>query len=154
MNDTKASSFADRVKIALAADSPYTAARKLALVGRVIAPQTIYSWLNGGGADDQTLVDFARVYDVRLPWLRYGDGDQREPTEAERDMARLFAELPPELRRETLDILGYQVQRATALVASERTARYMTMIEKIKADMARLKGAPGSEGSGDTPGAR
>lgn len=143
MNAPADGTFAARVKIALGEDSPYTAVKKLALIGRAIAPQTIYAWLSGGGADDGTLADFARVYGVRLAWLKFGDGEQREPTDTERDMARLFSELPPEMRREALDILGYQIQRATALVASERTASYMAMIDKIKADMDRLRNETG-----------
>jgi hypothetical protein len=143
MTANPAPSFADRVRIALAGDSGHTAAQKMALIGRPTAAQTIYAWLKGGGADDATLTDFAKVYGVRLAWLRYGDGEQHEPTDTEREMARLFSELPPEMRREALDILGYQIQRATALIASERTASYITMIDKIKRDMDRLKNETG-----------
>ena len=45
--------------------------------------------------------------------------------------------LPESDRQQVLDFIQYRWQRAGELVASERAARYVTMIEGIKADMAK-----------------
>lgn len=53
--------------------------------------------------------------------------------------------LPEADRQQVLDFIQYRWERAGELVASERAARYVAMIEKIKADMAkRTKGEGGN----------
>jgi len=48
--------------------------------------------------------------------------------------------LPEQDRSLVLDFIQYRWERAAPLVASEKSARYLAMIESIKADMLRRKG--------------
>lgn len=65
-------------------------------------------------------------------WLSTGEGPENS-TEA---IGRAMSELPDEKRQQAFDFVLYQVDRAKD-VLGERSADYMKMIERIRADMEK-----------------
>lgn len=61
--------------------------------------------------------------------------------EAMDPIGEVVAALPEDDRRMVLDFIQYRWERAGTLMASERSSRYVAMIESIKADMQRRKAA-------------
>lgn len=82
---------------------------------------------------------FARGLGVRIadfsPTLAADLGDANH-SEAN-TVGQIFDGLPDNEKQEALDFIRYKFERAEGVIASEKTAHYMTMIERIQKDMAR-----------------
>lgn len=80
---------------------------------------------------------FARGLGVPVSAFSTTIAAQIAGTEAMGPIGEAVSALPESDRQQVLDFIQYRWQRAGELVASERAARYVTMIEGIKADMAK-----------------
>jgi hypothetical protein len=80
---------------------------------------------------------FARGLGVPVSAFSTTIAAQIAGTEAMDPIGEAVSALPESDRQQVLDFIQYRWQRAGELVASERAARYVTMIESIKADMAQ-----------------
>lgn len=80
---------------------------------------------------------FARGLGVPVSAFSTTIAAQIAGTEAMDPIGEAVSALPESDRQQVLDFIQYRWQRAGELVASERAARYVTMIEGIKADMAK-----------------
>lgn len=88
---------------------------------------------------------FARGLGVPVSAFSPTIATQIAGTEVMDPIGEAVSALPESDRQQVLDFIQYRWQRAGELVASERAARYVTMIEGIKADMAkRTKDEEGS----------
>lgn len=80
---------------------------------------------------------FARGLGVPVSAFSPTIASQIAGTEVMDPIGEAVSALPESDRQQVLDFIQYRWERAGELVASERAARYVTMIEGIKADMAK-----------------
>ena len=96
-------------------------------------------WLVGEGYPEmQMCVRLAKWAGVQLEWLLTGRGPKYESSMASDRLWVLEAldDMDIERAQATLDFYGYQLQNSSKIIASEKTARYLSMIDTIKKDMS------------------
>lgn len=140
MTTAKQQTMAERIRLVMGADNAYDVVRKLERAGTAVSEQTIYNWLDGSEIKESNLAAFAQLYGTTPAWLRYGIGERESLSEKGAEGGRLVQQLPDELLQETLDFLGYKLQRPDVQVAEETRASYFKFSEKVRQDMARRKG--------------
>lgn len=96
-----------------------------------VSDAAVSKWLRTGEVARDRLVDLARTLEISVDQLLTG-----APAPSS-DVQEAFDSLPDADRQMTLDFLQYRWERAEGVVASEKIARYVAMIERIKADMKR-----------------
>ena len=86
----------------------------------------------------QMCVRLAKWAGVQLEWLLTGRGPKYESSMASDRLWVLEAldDMDIERAQATLDFYGYQLQNSSKIIASEKTARYLSMIDTIKKDMS------------------
>lgn len=131
--------MASRLQDAMGTDGAYDVQRKFALEGIEISVQAIYKWLNGGDIGEANLEIFCRIYNTTPPWIRYGIRPSDGLTNGQAAAAELLESAPNEPVQTAFDFLGYQL-RQSPMLAQERVARYMALIDRIKADMNKRAG--------------
>jgi hypothetical protein len=124
----------ERIIDTIAGDKPPTVSRKLQTIGISVSYQAIHKWLKGGGVSDEALEALAHVYKVNIAWLKYGQGDKRDP------VAEVMDALPLEDQQQVLDFIQFRLNRPGGPLSPQSINRYMSMIEKIKDDMRTKKG--------------
>lgn len=70
--------------------------------------------------------------------LTFGPGGK--PASIEHQIADLLQMLPDDIKQEPLDFTMYKIEKSEGLIASEQMGRYLTMIGKIRDDMAKKRG--------------
>lgn len=96
-----------------------------------VSDAAVSKWLRTGEISRDRLVDLARMLKISVDQLL--TGESAPPN----DVQDAFESLPDVDRQMTLDFLQYRWERAEGVVASEKIARYVKMIERIKSDMKR-----------------
>lgn len=96
-----------------------------------VSDAAVSKWLRTGEVARDRLVDLARTLHISVDQLLTGEV---KPSDSVRDA---IESLPDTDRQMTLDFLQYRWERAEGIVASEKIARYVAMIEQIKSDMLR-----------------
>jgi transcriptional regulator with XRE-family HTH domain len=79
----------------------------------------------------------ADTLDVDARSLTFGEKAALEAWD--RAIFKIVDDLPSEQKQEVLDFTLYKIERAQHLIASDKLAKYLTMIDKIKHDMASKK---------------
>lgn len=133
----KLSSFSERFQ-ALRAGKPYDKLSEelLAATGKRVSAQTLHNWATGKtDITEDNLQVLASFYKVRPAWLRYGEGDMHESAALE----DVLKDLPEPDRQQVFDFVRYKIERADTMIASDKIGSYLTMIDRIKADMERKK---------------
>ena len=69
--------------------------------------------------------------------LTFGAGQSYKSTE--QSLADLLTLLPPEQRQEAMDFTLYKIEKSETLFVGEKLTSYLTMVDKVKQDMARKK---------------
>lgn len=88
----------------------------------------------------------ARALGKSAEWLVTGDGPEQPRTE----IYDVIAGLPNSDSQQVIDFIQYRYDRAEGLIASEKLAHYLKMIEDFKQDLARRKGTPKPPRGGKT----
>jgi hypothetical protein len=101
-----------------------------------VTPQAITKAFATGSMSLDHAIQVARCLDVSLDWLV---GLETRPGQ----IGQVINGLPDEQKQLSLDFVLYQIDRADErLLASEQAARYTTMIEGIKRDIAKRRSKP------------
>ena len=109
--------------------------------GTRISPQGMHKWAKGGGIDPTSLRLVASFFGVNEAWLMFGEGDQARGASLE----DAINDLGPESGQAVLDFFRYKIDTAESLVASDKLAHYVAMIERISADMEKKKKSGGKK---------
>jgi hypothetical protein len=99
-----------------------------------ISPQAMQKWRRGGGIKPKHAATIADFFGVTPVYLLFGTGPV-----AARPLEEGVRSLPAESGQQALDFLQYQFQRSKELFTQDIFAEYMTMIDRLKADMRRRK---------------
>lgn len=102
--------------------------------GVSISAQAMHLWANGGGITEPNLKAVADYFGVSAMWLGFGVEPARESLE---DVLR---SMPPDDRQQALDFISYKLERNETLGTAERTAHYLSLIDRIKRDMQERTG--------------
>lgn len=86
----------------------------------------------------ENLFKIARRLGKSAEWLVTGEGTELPPELIYNGLV----ELPLENAKQSLDYMQYQIERAGSLIASEKAARYVAMIQAFKLDMEKRRGKP------------
>lgn len=81
------------------------------------------------------LFKIARKLRKSAEWLVTGEGTQL-PRE---ELYDALSQLPADTPQQSLDFIQYQIEKAEGVIASDKIARYVAMIEDFKRDMERRK---------------
>jgi len=102
-----------------------------------ITPQAMNKWAkqSGGITPDNARI-IAEYFDVTPGWLLFGES-------AAAKIEDLVRDLPGDGAQQALDFLEYKTERASEFMAAEKLARYMSMIERIRADLHKRKNSDG-----------
>ena len=96
----------------------------------------MHKWVKqGGGITPDNARVVAEYFGVSPGWLLFGEGDAPEPR-----MRNALFEMPAENAQQSLDFIEYQLSRSGKFIAAEKMARYMTMIDDFRQDLAKRKG--------------
>ena len=85
----------------------------------------------------EVMFAIADALDVDARELTFGEKVAMQAWD--RAIFKIVDELPSEQKQEVLDFTLYKIERAQHLIASDKLAKYLTMIDKIKHDMAGKK---------------
>ena len=98
-----------------------------------VSPNAARKWLRGEGMPELDMaVRIADWAKVNVAWLLQGYGPKRG--EGDTTPGELFdavQQLPNDDGQQVLDFIRYKIERADGWFASERLARYMTLLDKI-----------------------
>jgi transcriptional regulator with XRE-family HTH domain len=81
----------------------------------------------------ENLFKIARRLGKSAEWLVTGEGTELPPELIYNGLS----DLPLENAKQSLDYMQYQIEKAGNLIASEKAARYVTMIQAFKDDMEK-----------------
>lgn len=101
-----------------------------------VSNTAVTKWIIEGQISRINAAKVARVLGISIDQLLHG----RQDSLGQR-MAEPIDALPPKSQQEILDFIRYKYERAELVVANEKAAQYHQMIDRINADMERLKGA-------------
>ena len=97
-----------------------------------ITAQAMHQWVAKGWLPSETnMRAIAEFFGVREAWLRYGEGQETERASLE----DAIAELPD--GQQVIDFIEYKIGRAEGMIASDKFASYMAMIDRLKKDRAK-----------------
>lgn len=133
-------SFADRFE-RLRGDTSYEKlSDAIALkCGVRISAQGMHKWVKqGGGITLENAKVVSEYFGVSPSWLLFGEG---KPSAIE----EVIAQLPDDNPQQTIDFIEYKLQRSEHLIASEKLAHYMKMIEDFRQDIAKLRDKPSEQ---------
>jgi len=124
--------MADRIKRARA-EAKLTQEQVAAAVGVTAAAVAQWETGNSKSLRPANLFKLARIVKKSPEWIATGEG----PEELMEDLDNVVAELPIDDRQQSLDFIEYRIEKAATLLGEQRTAHYMSMIARIRADMAK-----------------
>lgn len=101
-----------------------------------ISPQALHKWVKGGGVAVENIRAVANYFGVSPGWLLFGEGAGPDATE---HLESALQDLPQESQQQVLDFITYKIERAEGLLANDKLARHMALIESFKRDLAGLK---------------
>ena len=107
-----------------------------------VSPNAARKWVQGLGMPElDTAIEIAKWAGVNINWLLQGTGPKRgDKLETQALVLNEAVDsLPADDRQMVLDFMRYKIERADGFIAGERLARYLSMIDSIKADMAKKK---------------
>jgi hypothetical protein len=93
-----------------------------------ISAQAMHKWSKGGGIDPKQVQLLAKFWGVSAAWLAYGVGS---PTAAP-TLDDAVKALPEDAQLQVLDYIRYKIERASALMAEENRAKYVSLLESMK----------------------
>lgn len=102
-----------------------------------VSRAAVTQWENGEikTLRPENLFKVARVLNVSAEWLGTGHGHRQAMTA----LNDVLHDLGHDDRQTVFDFIQYKIDRADSLIASDKIARYTTMIEDFKADLTRRK---------------
>lgn len=107
--------------------------------GHRISGQAMHKWVKAdGGITLENARVIAEFFGVTPAWLLFGEG----PGPQHPDLADIIRGLPDDNPQQVLDFISYKIERAEGVIATDKMADYMKMIEGIRADMDRRKNQP------------
>lgn len=83
----------------------------------------------------ENLFKIARKLGKSAEWLVTGEGTEL-PRE---EIYEALADLPDDTPQHSLDFIQYQIEKADGLMASDKIARYVAMIESFKRDLDKRR---------------
>lgn len=98
-----------------------------------ITPQAMNKWVKGGGIKPDNARVLADFFDVTPGWLLFGES----PAKRQLDVKDAVLELPGDQSQQTIDFIEYQLHRAAPMIARDKMAKYMTMIDGIRKDLSK-----------------
>lgn len=101
-----------------------------------VSPQAVTKWIQTGQISRENAQAAAPVLGLSLDALLAGasiEGAQ---------IGEAIGELPEGNQQEVLDFIRYKFERSEGLIAGDRAAHYVAMIDRIKADMAARRTPP------------
>lgn len=107
-----------------------------------ISQPAVGKWFNGESFPDlDNMVQLAEWGEVSLDWLMTGRGAKKRAPNLDKHFWILEAleDMGDARTQATLDFYGYQIQNSAGVIASDKIARYMTMIDEFKRDMDQKK---------------
>lgn len=108
-----------------------------------VSPNAARKWVQGLGMPElETAIEIANWGGVNVIWLLQGKGPKRGDKLDTKAIVlnEAMDAIPPDDRQMVLDFMRYKIERADGIIAGERMARYLTMIDNFKADMAKRRG--------------
>jgi transcriptional regulator with XRE-family HTH domain len=104
-----------------------------------VSRAAVSQWESGDTKSMQpvNLFKVARALNCSAEWLATGNG----AIEPNGIVAGVLHELPEEDRQAVFDFIQYKIDRAPQIIASDHVARYTAMIERIKEDLVKRRGA-------------
>jgi transcriptional regulator with XRE-family HTH domain len=111
-----------------------------------VSPNAARKWVQGLGMPElDTAIAIANWAGVNVNWLLQGVGPKKGDKTDTKGIVlnEAMAAIPPDDRQMVLDFLRYKIERAEGIIAGERMARYLTMIDHFKADMQRKRDKKG-----------
>lgn len=100
-----------------------------------VTPQAVTKWIKTGQISREKATEVARVLGVSLDVLLAGAATDSV------EKGQVIDGLLPEDQQQVMDFIRYKFERSEGLLASEKVAHYMAMIDRIKNDMATRKAA-------------
>ncbi len=107
-----------------------------------VSQPAVGKWFNGDSFPElDKMVQLADWASVNLDWLMTGRGPkQRSSSLAARSwILEALDDMVVDRTQATLVFYGFQLQNSSTLIASEKLARYLSMIDEFKRDMASKK---------------
>jgi transcriptional regulator with XRE-family HTH domain len=101
-----------------------------------VSAQAVTKWIQTGQISRENAIQVAPILGVSLDALLAGasiEGAQ---------IGEAISELPDEHRQQVLDFIRYKFERSEGMIASDKAAHYVAMIDRIKSDMAARQGSP------------
>lgn len=102
--------------------------------GLRISPQAMHKWVKGGGITPDNAKIVAEFFGVTPGWLLFGEGADTRPS-----VEDAMQELPGDQQQQTIDFLEYQLHRSAPMIAREKLAKYMAMIDGIRRDLEKKR---------------
>lgn len=99
-----------------------------------ISPQAMHKWVHGGGITPENAKVVALFFGVTPGWLLFGEGAESVPS-----VEDAVLELPGDQPQQTIDFLEYQLRRSAPMIAGEKMAKYMAMIDGIRKDLEKKR---------------
>lgn len=113
-----------------------------AKTGVRISPQGMNKWVTrSGGITMENAKAVAEYFSVSPSWLLFGEGKPSTSITLE----DVISQLPDDNPQQTIDFIEYKLQRSEHLIASDKIARYMDMIDRFRKDIEQRR-----KGSGDS----
>jgi len=100
-----------------------------------LAYQSVGKWLDGVGfPETERILELANWADVNVNWLLQGTGPKRGDIVDTKALviSEAIQSLPKERRDTVLELLGVQIEKSGAVIAGERQARYLHVLEAFK----------------------
>lgn len=100
-----------------------------------VTPQAVAKWMKTGQISRENATEVARVLGVSLDALLAGGASDAGAK------GQVIDGLPLEEQQQVMDFIRYKYERSEGLLASEKLAHYMSMIDRINSDMAARRTA-------------
>lgn len=99
-----------------------------------VSDAAVTKWIESGKISRANAILVAKALGVSVDHILQGN---RQTLGAR--MAEPIDTLPPDAQQDVLDFIRYKYERAETLIASDKAADYHRMIERITADMEKLR---------------
>lgn len=104
-----------------------------------VSPQAVTKWMQTGQISREKATEVARALGMSIDELLGGVS----PKGAQ--IGHAIDQLSDQHKQEVLDFVRYKFERSEGLIASDKAAHYVAMIDRIKADMDARKKAEAQE---------
>jgi transcriptional regulator with XRE-family HTH domain len=99
-----------------------------------VSDTAVSKWINEGTISRANAGKVAKALGISVDHLLHGPEDSVWEL-----LAEPLKKLPVESQQDVLEYMRFKFERARSVIASDNIASYLTMIDRIKADMERLK---------------